>query len=146
VPEREKVVLERALADLRAEAQRTKRTPPSDERVRALFEAQFEAARFVQSRAVKDSAEATPEPLPDLDKELRPALLRIGERTARLLLALPPNIDPAAVRKMAQEELRAGYLDAAHRDALADAIAACTIVPAGDAAKGPSHPGAPARP
>src|SRR6185503_5362431 len=43
VPEREKLVLERALADLNAEAKRSGRTAPPELRVRALFEAQFEA-------------------------------------------------------------------------------------------------------
>jgi len=125
VPEREKVVLERALADLNAEAQRAKRTAPPEAAVRKLFEAQFEAARQVQWRAVKNSAEL-PETLPDLEKELRPALLRIGARTAQLLFALPKNLDAAAVRAAAKDELRAPYLEPAQRDALADAIAACT--------------------
>jgi cyclohexadienyl dehydratase len=146
VPEREALVLDRAQAGLRAEAERSKRTPPPDDRVRALFEAQFEAARFVQQRAVKDSAYHPPDPLPDLEKELRPALLRIGERSARLLLALPPDIDPAAVRAAAGDALRAPYLDATHRDALADAIAACTALPAGEAPEKAARPGAAARP
>ena len=146
VPEREALVLERALADLRAEAKRTGRKAPREARVRTLFEAQFEAARSVQLRAVKDSDYHPPEPLPDLEKELRPALLRIGERTARLLLALPPGLDAAAVRAAARDALRAPYLDPERRDALADAIAACSAVPAGDAPKTPSRPGAAARP
>jgi cyclohexadienyl dehydratase len=146
VPEREKLVLERALADLRAEAKRTGRKAPPDKSVRALFEVQFETARFVQLRAVKDSAYHAPEPLPDLEKELRPALLRIGERTARLLLELPPVLDGAAVRNAARDALRAPYLDDARRDALADAISACSALPAGDAPDEPPHPGAEARP
>jgi cyclohexadienyl dehydratase len=146
VPEREKRVLERALADLRAEAKRTGRKAPRDLRVRALFEAQFEAARNVQLRAVKDSDYHPPEPLPDLEKELRPALLRIGERIARLLLALPPGLDATAVRAAAHDALRAPYLTAERRDALADAIAACSATPAGDASEGSSRPRAEARP
>jgi cyclohexadienyl dehydratase len=126
VPEREAVVLERAIADLRAEAERTSRKPPGDAQVRALFEAQFAAARSVQLRAVKDSDYHPPEPLPDLEKELRPALLRIGARTARLLLALPPGLDATSVRQAARDALRAPYLDPERRDALADAIAACS--------------------
>ena len=140
VPEREKLVLDRALADLRTEAKRSGREAPPEPRVRALFEAQFEVARLVQSRAVTDPA-YQPETLPDLENELRPALLRIGERTARLVLALPPSLDSAAVRAMARDELRAPYLGAEQRDALADAIAALTSpVPAGDAPAPPSSP------
>jgi cyclohexadienyl dehydratase len=147
VPEREALVIDRAIADLRAEAQRSGRPAPEEKRVRALFEAQLEAARAVQSRAVKDPDYHAPHPLPDLDRELRPALLRIGERTARLLLALPPNLDAPAVRAMARDELRAPYVEDAQRDALADAIAACTVVvPAGGAPEKPSPPGAEARP
>jgi len=145
-PEREKLVLDRALADLRTEAKRSGREAPPEPRVRALFEAQFEVARLVQSRAVKDPA-YQPETLPDLENELRPALLRIGERTARLVLALPPSLDSAAVRAMARDELRAPYLGAEQRDALADAIAALTSpVPAGDAPAQPSSPATDAPP
>ncbi|HKA14209.1 MAG TPA: transporter substrate-binding domain-containing protein, partial [Myxococcota bacterium] len=145
VPAREALVLDRALADLGAEAKRSGRAAPPEKSVRALFEAQFEAARAVQSRAVKDP-NYHPDPLPDLERELRPALLRIGERTARLLLALPRDADAAAVRAAAREELRAPYLDAAQRDALADAIAACTVVPAGNVPGKPSRAGADASP
>jgi cyclohexadienyl dehydratase len=133
VPEREKLVLDRALADLTAEVQRTGGTAPPEPAVRALFESQFEAARQVQWSAVKDPA-YHPDPVPDLEHVLRPALLRIGERTARLLLALPPGLDAATVRAAARDELRAPYLDPVQRDALADAIAACTKVP--DATRG----------
>jgi len=141
VPEREKLVLERAIADLRAESKRTGREAPREAPVRALFEAQFEAARSVQLRAVKDSNYHPPDTLPDLEKDLRPALLRIGERTARLLLALPPGLDSSAVRAAARDALRAPYLDPERRDALADAIAACSPLPAGDASQKATRPG-----
>jgi cyclohexadienyl dehydratase len=141
VPEREKVVIDRALADVRAEAKRIGRPAPEEKNVRALFEAQLEAARQVQWSAVKDPAYHAPSRLPDLERELRPSLLRIGERTARLLLALPDNLDAAAVRAMAGDELRSPYLAAAQRDALADAIAACTVLPAGDASRTAPPPG-----
>ena len=102
----------------------------------------------MQWRAVKDPAYHPPEALPDLDRDLRPALLRIGERSVRLLLALPAGLDAAAVRAAARDELRSPYLDAAQRDALADAIAACTQpVPAGDAPRTENRPPrAPAHP
>ncbi len=140
------LVVDRALADVRSEAQRTGRKPPAEQRVRVLFEAQFEAARAVQRSAVKDPTYHPPDPLPDLERELRASLLRIGERTTRLLLALPPRLDAAAVRAAVRDALRAPYLDAARRDALADAIAACTMIPAGDAPAEPSRAGPEARP
>jgi chorismate mutase len=120
VPEREQLVVERALADLRAQAQRIGREPPPDARVRALFEAQLDAARRVQSRAADAPPPDAP---PDLERALRPALLRIGERITRLLLALPEQLEAATVRAAARDALRAPYLEDADRDAIADAIA-----------------------
>jgi cyclohexadienyl dehydratase len=126
VPEREALVIDRAQGELRAEARRIGREPPNDVRVRALFEAQLDAAKQVQSRAVKDP-DYQPEATPDLDGALRPGLLRIGERQARLLLALPPGLEAGAVREAARSALRAPDLDGALRDAIADAIAACSV-------------------
>jgi cyclohexadienyl dehydratase len=123
VPEREKLVVERALADVRAEAARIGREPPPENRVRALFEVQLEAARRVQRRAASDPP---PEAVPDLERALRPALLRIGERITRLLLALPPKLDAGAVRAAADDALRAPYVEGAERDAIAAAIAVLT--------------------
>jgi cyclohexadienyl dehydratase len=119
VPEREQLVLERALADVRAQAQRIGRKPPPEARVRALFTAQLEAARRVQQRAAGAPA---PDAVPDLEHALRPALLRIGERITRLVLALPEKLDAAAVRSAARDALRAPYLDDGDRDAIADAV------------------------
>ena len=132
VPEREALVIEHALADLRAEAERSGRAAPDEARARVI-RGPVRGRAQVQWRAVKDPNYHPPEPLPDLERELRPALLRIGERTARLLLALPAGLDRPRRARAAREELRAPYLDAAQRDALADAIAACTVVPAGAA-------------
>ena len=123
VPEREKLVVERALADLRAEAQRRGREVPAEDAVRALFEAQLDAARAVQQRAANDAA---PDAVPDLERVLRPALLRIGERITRLLLALPGKLDANAVRAAARDALRAPYVEDGERDAIVDAIARCS--------------------
>src|SRR5262249_23519747 len=141
----EQLVIDRALDDVRAEAKRVGRAAPREKDVRTLFEAQLEAARQVQRRAVNDDDYHPPSPLPDLERDLRPSLLRIGERTPPLLLARPSALAAADVRAMARDELRAPYLDDAHRDALADAIAACTV-PAGAAPEGTSQPGPEARP
>ena len=51
--------------------------------MRALFEAQFEPRARCSGAPVKDPTTTRPSRSPT-DRELRPALLRIGERTARL--------------------------------------------------------------
>jgi cyclohexadienyl dehydratase len=128
VPEREEYVIDRALEDLRAAALRAEREPPPDAPVRALFRAQIDAARHIQSRAVRRDDDF-PETLPDLETQLRPGLIRIGARIARLLLMLPPDLQLDTVRAAARDQLRAPHLEDTHRDALAEAIAACTATP-----------------
>ena len=122
VPEREALVIERALEAVRAAAEAGGTGSPSEAAVEAFFRAQLEVAKAVQWRAVRDES-FRPEAPPDLETALRPALLRIGERSARLLLALPDELALERVRAAAQD-LRAPYLDDSDRDALAAAIAA----------------------
>ena len=62
--------------------------------------------------------------LADLNESLRPALLRIGERIARLLVRLPKNLDRATIRAAGADGLREPYLANASRRDLADAVAA----------------------
>ena len=137
VPEREQRVLDAAVKSVRgatartagAEADATRADPadPARERaVRSLFRAQIEAAKAIQRRAL----ERTPLPGPgatpphDLDTEIRPALIRIGDRIARLVVALPADLDPVDTRSAAQRELAGRDLDDAHLTAIADAIVA----------------------
>jgi cyclohexadienyl dehydratase len=123
VPEREAYVIDAAVAEVHAAAARAEREPPSDDAVRALFRAQIDAAKHIQSRAVREDDEF-PKDLPDLESQLRPGLLRIGARIAQLLLTLPEDLDTSSVRAAAQDQLRAAHLDDEHREALAAAIAA----------------------
>ena len=96
---------------------------PSREFVRALYRAQIEAAKEVQWSAVSDPAFVPPDPLPDVEAVLRPALLRIGDRIARLLIDLPPGLERDTVRGAARDALRTPRLSVARRRAIADAIA-----------------------
>ena len=123
VPEREELVLDAAVAEVRAAADRAGVAPPPDVSVHRLFRAQMEAAKEVQWKAVKDRTYAVPEPLPDLNTSLRPGLIRIGERIAQLLLKLPRDLEATRVREAALEELRAPYLSERSALAIADAIA-----------------------
>ncbi len=126
VPEREEVVLDAAVETAREAARVQKKTPPTDEAVRQLFRAQMEAAKEIQMSAVRDTNFVPPEALPSVESELRPALLRIGERVTRLLLALPPNLDANTVRRAARDALRAPYLSEKATLAIADAITLTT--------------------
>jgi cyclohexadienyl dehydratase len=121
-PERETRVLDAGVSAVAAAARRMASPPPPEAAVRAFFRAQIEAAKQVQWAALHDDGFATPEPLPDLESELRPALLRIGEKTAALLVALPAGLDGERVRGRAAAALRAPYLDRAAVRALADAV------------------------
>ncbi|MEE8508282.1 MAG: transporter substrate-binding domain-containing protein, partial [Myxococcota bacterium] len=123
VPEREELVLDAVVAEVRAAADRAGVAPPPDVSVHRLFRAQMEAAKEVQWKAVKDRTYAVPEPLPDLNTSLRPGLIRIGERIAQLLLKLPRDLEATRVREAALEELRAPYLSERSALAIADAIA-----------------------
>ena len=67
-----------------------------------------------------------PETLPDLDGALRPALTRIGARSARLLLALPPRLDRERSSQALEDGLRSPWLAPSSRHALVDALARST--------------------
>ena len=116
-------MLDAASAAVAEAAARAKLPGPPEPAVRAFFSAQIEAAKQVQQTAAR--AEAPPDDgIPDLDDDLRPALLRIGEQIAVLLIALPPDLDPTLVASVARDGLRSSYLDEPSGRALSDAIVA----------------------
>lgn len=123
VPEREAVVLEAASQAVLAAAAARKTTPPSALEIGRFYRAQMDAAKQVQWDSVRDPEAHWPDTLPDLDTALRPALLRIGERIASLLLRLPGNLDRATIRAAAEDGLRAPHLSNASRRKLGDAVA-----------------------
>lgn len=83
---------------------------PPDEAVKAFFRAQIDAAKQVQLSAGRDEDFAPVLPLPDLEQELRPALIRIGDRIARLLVALPEGLERARVAAACSDGLRSEWL------------------------------------
>jgi cyclohexadienyl dehydratase len=123
-PAREKLVVDAGWAAVRAAAERARRDPPPEGAVRAFYQAQVEAAKQVQLDAGRDPGFEPPQPLPDLERELRPALLRIGERMAALLVALPSDLDPSAAHRDSREALRAPWLADSSRHALVEAALA----------------------
>jgi chorismate mutase-like protein len=124
VPERETMVIEAALAAVQASA-------PADRQldaraVRALFREQIEAAKEIQRARLADAAprgDAGAEQPPDLERELRPALIRIGDRIALLLPALSPDLDPDVVAAVTRSELHERGLTPARLDSIAAALA-----------------------
>jgi cyclohexadienyl dehydratase len=128
VPERESKVLDAAAASVAAAADATRAEPPDPLLVRAFFRAQMEAAKAVQRQTVKSDFDVA-EPLPSLDDALRPSLLRIGDRAARLLLGLQPPAasDPEAPRSLVartEAAVRAPYVPGSSRRSIARAIEA----------------------
>jgi hypothetical protein len=123
------LVLDAALISVRQAADRAHQSPPPLLPVRALFQAQLDAAKEVQWAAVRDPAWEPGDSLPDLNSALRPALLRIGDRIAMLLVTLPPDLDPTAVRAAARDALRSPWLSEASVLRIADAITHFSQVP-----------------
>jgi cyclohexadienyl dehydratase len=102
--------------------------PLEAESVRALFQAQIDAARamqhaeFAKRPPAPDAADTATNARQDLETRLRPALLRIGARMTRLLSCLPEDLDAGAVEVAVQLELGARDLPEPHRRAIAEAI------------------------
>jgi cyclohexadienyl dehydratase len=120
-PERERKVLAAAMDGMSAAAAQAGTVPLPMPRVRALFHAQIEAAIAVQQAVLS----APPDPSVtrlDLETELRPALLRIGDRIAWLLVRLPGPLDAGDVDRQTSEALDAPGLRSRHEAAIAEAI------------------------
>lgn len=124
VPEREALVLDRAVEGIAVAAKRAAVEPPDDPAVREFFRAQIEAAKQVQWAAVQDEDYDPPPPHPSVARVLRPALLRVGRRIAAFAVALPPGLTPDEVQAATRAELRSPYLSSAAVDAIGKAIGA----------------------
>jgi len=124
VPERESFVLDAASTAVLEAAHRREAVPPSVLAIRKFFEALMDAAKEVQWKASRDASFAPEEPLPDLEGALRPALQRIGERIARLVIELPANLDRESVRDAVEDGLRTQRISNASKRAIADTMAA----------------------
>jgi len=129
VPEREEMVLQAAARGVaEAAAARARgagghtRGAPDPAAVRRLFRLQIEAAKDIQRAILASPAEPGAPPPPNLASELRPALIRIGQRIAFLLVALPADLSPGEVRAAAGAELWLHDLPPERLDELADAL------------------------
>jgi len=119
-PAREARVLDDAVAAARAAAAARRVPPLPDETVRAVFRIQIEAGKAVQAATL--AGPPAPGPPLDLARDLRPALTRLGERIAALLVELPPERDPAALRRAADDALDAPSVPPSLARALAEAL------------------------
>jgi cyclohexadienyl dehydratase len=147
---REAVVLAAGVEAVGAAAAAAGTAPPSEVLVRALYRALIEAAKQVQrtevqptevqrtevrqteaqQTALKNADSEDPADVPDLDDALRPALLRIGEKIARLVVALPAGLDRTSVWAAAVDQLRTPQLTLESKRAIADALAVLSNAPA----------------
>jgi len=123
VPEREALVLEAAVAGTRDAAARAGVAPLPEAAVRAVFAAQLAAAKQVQWNALRDPSFEPKKPIPDLEKRLRPALLRIGEQIGALLVLLPPGQGDDALHAAARNGLRTPRLSPDSVAAISEALA-----------------------
>jgi cyclohexadienyl dehydratase len=121
-PEQEQRVLDAAIRSVGEAAARAGRSAPSEERVREFYRAQIEAGKALQAAAL--AGPAAPGPPFDLDAELRPALARVGERIAALVIELPPAATPDEARRAALESVALPGLPEAALRRLADSLAA----------------------
>lgn len=146
VPEREARVVEAAREAVRRAARLRGAAAPDDGAVERFFRAQMAAARAVQEAVLAGPPRAGPAPpLP----ALRDALLRIGERMAALLVALPADLPGATVREAVGAGVDAPGLDGRTLEPIADALVALTrarrdpaAAPGGARPTGPDAPGA----
>jgi len=120
--EREARVLAAAHADVARHARAAGVLAPPSDAVEAFYRAQIEAAVALQERVL--AAPPATRARFDLARELRPALLRIGDRVAWALVRLETVPEPAVARATLATELVPFGIAASHGDALADALLA----------------------
>ena len=122
VPEREGVVIEAAIEATRVAAERLGRPAPTPKAVRQLFQALIGAAKALQQHEAALARDQADDQGPTLDGQLRPALLRIGERLATLLVMIDEVPKQEALRQSMAAALQAYGPAVAHSEAIADAL------------------------
>lgn len=130
VPDVETRVLADAIARFRAAQAQNPAAPIREETlILDFYRAQIEAAKSIQSQILAIPSAQSKEAVPDLAGELRPALLRINDRIATLLVALPEGIDQSEVTTATEEELISTHLPPRYQAAIAQALIALTAPP-----------------
>lgn len=119
-PEVEARVVAAGVAAVGRECAAAGRPAPEPAVGEAVYRALIEAAKAIQAATPAD----TPADL-DLEREIRPALLRIGDKLAFLLARLPgPGMPPdaGAISEALASDTALGTLDRRHADSLARAL------------------------
>ena len=120
---RESRVIESGWQAVHSAARRAGIDAPPRAAIERFYRAQIEAAKAVQIRAAPGDAHPRAE-ADDLAHRLRPALIRIGERMAGLLVRIPSSDLPPDFTVTLSARLRPFHLDEAMQAELADSIAA----------------------
>jgi chorismate mutase len=107
---------------------------PADQQIDAAAVAQLFVAQMAAAKSIQRSVLARPPPLasgppPALDSALRPALLRIGDRIARLIVRLHRNIPAREIEERSQRELGDLGLPEARIAAIAHGLMAVSSAP-----------------
>jgi cyclohexadienyl dehydratase len=121
----EQRVREAAVRTTSEAARRAGVASPPEDSVRALFATLIDLATRVQERSLAAGGPgvAGPHEAPDLDTELRPAIARVSERIAFLLVRWDGSETDAVLRDATRDALRAGFVQPDDADALAAALA-----------------------
>jgi cyclohexadienyl dehydratase len=120
-PDREQEVVDAAVAATLEAAKELELAPPNPRALERLFVAQIEAAKQIQ----RDTLAKPPQPEvgnADLKTQLRPALIRIGDRIARLTVRKPALLRNEAIIRATMEALSTRGLDNEHTAAIAAAL------------------------
>ncbi len=115
----ESAVIDAALTAVREAAAEARVPAPSDAAVGELFSALIAAAREVQEATLTGPPAGSPPA--DLERALRPALARISERIAWLLVQLPDPLDVDELRSVLGQ-IDANGLEATTRERIARAL------------------------
>ena len=120
---REAAVLDAAFRDVARRAAERGVAAPDRDRVVAFYRAQIEAAVAIQATVLARPAGPDSGGF-DLERELRPALLRLGDRIAWALVRIEDAPGRDALGEAVGAELANFGLGAGHADPLADALLA----------------------
>ena len=105
-------VLDAAVRGVREAAERAGVAPPGEADVRAFYRAQIEAAKAIQRRTLRGAVTQDAKPS-DLGEVLRPALMRIGDRMAQLIVVLHSGVEGADGEMDLEQELARHQLEKA---------------------------------
>ncbi len=118
-------VLDASRRSVHDAAKRAGTKPPPAAAVTSFYRAQIGAAKAIQRRTLNGQTQR-PAEASDLEELLRPALIRIGDRLAQLIVALQQRAETTLPAGEVERSLRARELDDDSLDEIRRALAAIT--------------------